>query len=156
MLPTTLTPEQQAQWIRQHAKDSFDDVIKDYFTEEEMIDMKHQSFLHGKELNELEAVKAQILEHLNKGSLIELTIDLPTTDGINDIKKKRKQLDQDIARGYSERDVKVYAIAGDDGFMHYFDLEGNEFESRKRSLSQRERHEHFGMFDPNHKLEKQA
>lgn len=118
MLPTTLTPEQQAQWIRQHAKDSFDDVIKDYFTEEEMIDMKHQSFLHGKELNELEAVKAQIQEHLNKGSLIELTIDLPTTDGINDIKKKRKQLDQDIARGYSERDVKVYAIAGDDGFMH--------------------------------------
>ncbi|MEC7753846.1 MAG: hypothetical protein VYB44_07435 [Bacteroidota bacterium] len=146
MLPKTLTTEQLAVWITDNSKEEFDDVHRDYFTEEQIIDMKDDSFRLGRELIDLEELKKKVVDSLTKGNGGEFTVDVPASAGITAIKKERKELDKKIAKGYLEIETRVYGIPSEDGYMHYFDIEGNEFEHRKRKLSMRENHEYNGMF----------
>lgn len=147
MLPKTLNKEELKNWIINNSKEEFDDVRKEYFTEEELIEMKSQSHKMGSEINRLTDLKKSINDAITNGNEIEgFVIDIPTTDGLKELTKRRREMDDEISKGYVTNETRAYGIPSEDGNMHYFDEEGNEFTDRQRKLSGRENTEYNGMF----------
>lgn len=145
-LPESITPEALGQWIRQNSKESFVDETKIFFSEEEISDMEKESTKYGREIINLLDLKKIITEHLTKGYGEDIEVTIPATAGLKFLLEARESLDRKVDKGYEVVETKIYAIPHEDGQMYFFDIEGNCFEDRTRRLSQREKHEYFGMF----------
>ena len=141
-----MTPEMLANWIKQASKDSFVEETKIYFTEEEISDMEKLSTSIGREIIKLSDLKKAVVERLMKGSTEELEVTIPENQGLKPLTDRREALDRNVEKGFEVEEVRVYAIPNEDGNMYFFDIEGNIFTDRTRKLSQREKHEYFGMF----------
>lgn len=152
-LPRSLTKEKLAVWITDNAKDTYSDMQKDYFTEEELVDMKDDSYKLGQKIHVLNDLRAEIVERLTKGTDEDYEVVISPNIGIKILTANRESKDRLIARGYEEYATEVYGIPADDGYMHFVDIEGKPFNDRKRKLSARENDQfNSGMFSNDYKM----
>ena len=142
----TMTIEARAQWIKEVSRESFTHTQKEYFTEEELADKHRRSTDYTREIIRLNDAKKLIMDSFTKGNDSEFDTTIPSTLGIKALTTQRDQLVRQVDKGYEEHTSNIYAIPNEDGFMYFFDIEGNCIEERTRALSIRERKEIFGLF----------
>lgn len=141
-----LTIEARAQWIVYNSRQDLKHTARDYFTEEELA-VKHQRSTElTSEIIELADVKKKLMDSLTKGSENEYEATIPSTLGIKKLTSQRDELVRIVKKGFEEHDIEIYGIPHEDGFMYFFDVEGNVYEERTKKLSIKERRAFFGMF----------
>lgn len=141
-----LTIEARAQWIIDNSRQDLKHTKQEYFTEEELAAKHQRSTELTSEIIELADMKKSIMDSLTKGSENELEVTIPSTAGIRKLTSLRDELVRVVKKGFEEHDIEIYGIPHEDGFMYFFDIEGNVFEERTKKLSIKERRAIFGMF----------
>lgn len=139
-----MTPEQLATWIRNNSKEHFTHTTRNFFTDEEKVELQRRSTDNHREVIKLKDTKKLIDDAFIKGNLNEYDTVIPATYGIKKLESDRDRITRELERGFSEADVTVYCIPNEDGRMYHFDIEGNLIEERTRPLSQREIRDYFG------------
>lgn len=143
---TRLTTEARAHWIIDNSKQDLKHTVRDYFTEEELAEKHQRSTELTSEIIELSDLKKQLSDSLTKGSENEFEATIPSTQGIKKLTTQRDALVRIVKKGFEEHDVDIYGIPNEDGFMYFFDVEGNIYEERTKKLSIKEKRAFFGFF----------
>lgn len=140
-----MTPETLAQWIKNNSKDHFTHTKKNWFTEDEKIEMQRTQSDLTREIIKLNDQKKLITEAFTKGNNAEYEVTVPVTTGTKTLTETRDRICRELDKGYSSEDRTVYAIpCEEDACMYHFDNEGNVVDEMTRPLSQREIREYFG------------
>jgi len=141
-----LTVEARAQWIIDNSRQDLVHTKRDYFSDEELAEKHQRSTELTSQIIELADLKKRVNDSLTKGREEDIEVSIPASLGITKITKQRDELVRIVKKGYSEYDVDIYGIPNEDGFMYFFDNEGNVIEERTKKLSIKERRIFFGMF----------
>lgn len=150
-LPQSLTAETVGNWLTHNAKEKYTEEKRFYYTDEELLNFKNMAVASGIEINNLSSLKAKVSKWLEEGTdeteEEELTLDIPVTSGIKQLKAKRELCEKEVEKGYRSENVKIYGIPNqDDNTMNFFDPQGCIYEERSRPLSTKEIREYFGIF----------
>lgn len=155
-LPKFTTPEALGQWLDENAAETFLHETKIYLDEDEKDDLRKKIASQGIEINQLNRLKKQLSESLEKGSQ-GYNVDMPETLGLKMIKKGRTNLEELLERGYNTETVRIYGVPDHESeTMEFFDIEGNHFPDRSRTLSQREINLFIGPMFNSQNLRKNA
>jgi hypothetical protein len=139
-------------WLKNNAKEVYTEEKRYYYTEEELLNFKNTAVKSGIEINNLSTLKAKVSKWLEEGTdKVEddddLTIDVPHTAGIKELKVRREMCEREVEKGYRSENVKIFGIPNqDDNTMNFFDSQGGIFDERTRALSMKEIREYFGIF----------
>ena len=135
-----------AKWLIDVSKEQVTHTAKTFFSESEIAEKHKQSTDMTREIILLNDQKKLIIDAFNKGNNDEFEMTIPETIGINSLVKTRDDLVREVDKGFTEQEFTIYGIPNEDGYMYYFDIDGNEIEERCRPLSTREKSDFLGLF----------
>jgi hypothetical protein len=142
----TMTIEAKSQWIKEAARETYTHTKKQFFTEDELSEKHRRSTDYTREIIRLTDTKKLIMDAFTKGNESEYEASIPETIGIKKLTEMSDQSVRQVDKGYEETTLNIYGIPHEDGYMYFFDIEGNIIEERTRTLSIREKREIFGLF----------
>ena len=147
LIPKALAPEQIGTWLKNNAREKFQDEAKIIYTDEEINAFARESSQKGGELMDLADIAAEVNVALKKGSTEGLVIDIPPTDGTEQIIRERQEFDKRVKTGYELVKREIYGIVDDESeTMLFFYATGAEVPDRARSLSAKEKADYIGLF----------
>lgn len=139
-----MTEEALAQWIKNNAKDHYPHTIREFFSEEQKIEMQKNSTDYTGQIIQLNDDMKLLVDAFKKGNHSEYEATIPVTIGLKKLTEARDKTVRHLKKGYSEHTVEVYEIPSEDGFMYHFTNEGEVIEERTRGLTGRQMSEYFG------------
>jgi hypothetical protein len=143
-LPDHFNDQELAAYIKKVAVSKHEDVVKRYYTPEEIADMEHESANSGREVMRLEAIIDIAKEAVKKGIDEDLTIVIPATSGTKNLGNYQSQNYQMIEAGFEEIKVDIFGIVNQEkATMEFFTLAGELMEERTRPLSAKEKKDHL-------------
>lgn len=157
-LPSTMTPENLASWIKDNADEVIDHIEKTPLEEEQTHELQSQSSLASRAMDRLEAIKKEFNDVIKEGTPdIEMPYDItiPPTKGMKILKANRAFADRQLENGMKETPVQLYKIPyPEESLMVAVDIEGNEWPDFTKEMTNAEVNKHKPMLKRDKKPKK--
>lgn len=154
-LPDFESEERRHSFYSAHAKEKFTDERKHYFDESEVNELSRESSYSGGEIIAVEDILKMVQGLVKKGSEEAVIIEFPQTVGKDVLTETRRRNDLMVRKGYHVIEETIWGFVDDQSLtMRYFNIEGNEMDERRRSLSAKEKREYLGVFAAMQAVEK--
>lgn len=150
-LPSTMSPEQLADYIRTNRVDTYNHVEKIPLTEEEIQQLEHDSSLASRAIDKLTETKKKFEYFLKKGTDWDnatsqhkpQVITIPPSKGIEKLQANREFADKQIVQGYREEVTSLYLLPYPEAEeMIMVDIEGQKWSQYSRPMSPDEIKQH--------------
>jgi hypothetical protein len=147
LIPKALLSEQIGPWLKNNAREKFQDEAKVIFSDEDINAFSRESSQKGGELMDLADIASIVAVALKKGISEGLVIDIPPTQGTEMLNRERQELDKKVKKGYELVQQDIYGIVDEDTeTMVFFNAMGEEIADRTRPLSAKEKSDYIGLF----------
>ena len=157
-IPSNLTPENLAEWIKSNAAEVIEHVEKTELEEEQVHELEKKSSLASRAIDRLETIKKEFMETLKEGTPDEempVDITIPPTKGLKILKANRAFADKQLENGFLEENIPLYMIPyPEDSLMVAFDIEGNEWPEFTKEMTTEQINKHKPMLKKDKKREK--
>lgn len=159
-LPSTLTPENLADWIKTNAIEVIEHVEKTELDEDQVHELEKKSSLASRALDRLDAIKNDFMETLKEGTPDEETpmdFTIPPTRGTKIIKANRAFADKQLEQGFQEENIPLYIIPyPEESQMVAFDITGNEWPEFTKDMTSEQINQHKPMLKKEKKQKNQT
>ena len=154
-LPQTKTPEQLGEWIQENKINQIIHIEKTDLSEEEIQKIEHKVATVTKQLYDLDSLKKEFMETLNKGTDFDQTSEtflpqdftIPPTKGIKKLEENRKYYSQILKDGFTTAEVQLFAIPNPEGeTIVYVNIEGEENEFYRENMTEEQKIQFNSLF----------
>jgi DNA-binding transcriptional regulator of glucitol operon len=138
-VPSTMTPESLAVWIKDNADEVIEHIEKIELEEEQVHELEKKSSLASRAIDRLEEIKKNFMDLLKEGTPnpdepVDVTI--PPTSGLKILKANRAFADRQLEQGFKEEVTQLYVIPyPEDSMMVAVDIEGREWPEKSKEMS---------------------